>query len=218
MKVHVINDLNRHLYADQWDQFLRLRHRYFVEINGWREPSPDGRETDQFDTPNATYLLAIDDGQVIASARVIPTSAPNMASDVFPHMCGRLGVPRRADWADWTRSFVVEGRRALGRSGTQGRMACAVMEYCLDEGIEMVGGIQQLYFLDRWERFGWDMEIAGMPERVGGEWCVVAYIRVTEEALQRGRTLCGLSGPIVERKGQQQAFVRAPGAILQARR
>lgn len=208
MKIHVINDLNRHLYAGAWDEFLRLRHRYFVEINGWREPSPDGRETDQFDNADATYLLAIEDDHVIASARVIPTSAPNMASDIFPHMCGRIGVPRRSDWADWTRSFVVEGRRALGRGGTQARMACAVMEYCLDEGIQMVGGIQQLYFLERWERLGWEFEIAGMPERVGDEWCVVAYLKVCEEALEKGRARCGLTGPIVERRGRQRRFVR----------
>lgn len=210
MKVHVVNHLNRSLYSRQWDQYLRLRHRYFVEINGWREPSTDGREVDQFDTHAATYLLGIEEDEVIAAARVIPTSAPSMASDVFPHMCGRIGVPRRPDWADWTRSFVVEGRRALGRGGTQARMACAVMEYCLDEGIHMVGGIQQLYFLDRWERFGWDIEIAGMPERVGEEWCVVAYLKVSDDALARGRAICGLGGPIIERRGRQRPFVIAP--------
>ena len=213
MQVHVVNHLNRCLYENEWDQFLRLRHRYFVEVNGWREPSPDGRETDQFDTDDATYLLGIDDGDVIASARVIPTSVPNMASDVFPHMCSRIGIPRRPDWADWTRSFVVENRRALGRGGVQARMACAVMEYCLDEGIQMIGGIQQLYFLDRWERFGWDMEIAGMPERVGGEWCVVAYLKVSEAALEKGRSICGLVGPILERKGQQRPFVGVPELV-----
>src|SRR5690606_24344705 len=123
--------------------------------------------------------------------------------DVFPQMCGRIGVPRRPDWADWTRSFVVEGRRALGRGGTQSRMACAVMEYCLEEGITRVGGIQQVYFLDRWERLGWDLDIAGMPEKVGDDWCVVAYLHVTEEALASGRARCGLDGPIIERRGSQ---------------
>ncbi|WP_027146027.1 hypothetical protein [Mesorhizobium sp. WSM3626] len=43
---HVVNAHNKHLYENEFDEFLRRR-----------QPSPDGSELDQFDTDAATYLL-----------------------------------------------------------------------------------------------------------------------------------------------------------------
>ena len=41
----------------RWRISTRLRHRLFVERNGWQVPSHDGMEYDQFDTPAAVYLV-----------------------------------------------------------------------------------------------------------------------------------------------------------------
>ncbi|MER9758099.1 hypothetical protein NKJ46_32835 [Mesorhizobium sp. M0166] len=70
--VHVVNALNKHLYENEFDEFLRRRHDFFVHQKRWRPPSPDGRELDQFDTDAATYLLGLEDGRVVTSARLIP--------------------------------------------------------------------------------------------------------------------------------------------------
>lgn len=111
ISAHVVNALNKHLYENEFDEFLRRRHDFFVHQKRWRPPSPDGRELDQFDTDAATYLLGMEEGRVVTSARLIPTSEPHMVSEVFPHMCERTGVPRRPDWAEWTRTFVVPDKR-----------------------------------------------------------------------------------------------------------
>ncbi|MER8734699.1 hypothetical protein NKH28_33965 [Mesorhizobium sp. M1227] len=71
---HVVNAHNKHLYENEFDEFLRRRHDFFVHQKHWRPPSPDGRELDQFDTDAATYLLGIEDDRVVTSARLIPTS------------------------------------------------------------------------------------------------------------------------------------------------
>ncbi|TIX79394.1 MAG: autoinducer synthase, partial [Mesorhizobium sp.] len=47
---HVVNAHNKHLYENEFDEFLRRRHDFFVHQKHWRPPSPDGRELDQFDT------------------------------------------------------------------------------------------------------------------------------------------------------------------------
>ncbi|TIV27987.1 MAG: autoinducer synthase, partial [Mesorhizobium sp.] len=80
ISAHVVNALNKHLYENEFDEFLRRRHDFFVHQKQWRPPSPDGRERDQFDTDAATYLLGIEDGRVVTSARLIPTSEPHMVS------------------------------------------------------------------------------------------------------------------------------------------
>ncbi|TGV61836.1 autoinducer synthase, partial [bacterium M00.F.Ca.ET.141.01.1.1] len=84
---HVVNALNKHRYENEFDEFLRRRHDFFVHQKRWRPPSPDGRELGQFDTDAATYLLGIEDDRVVTSARLIPTSEPHMVSEVFPHLC-----------------------------------------------------------------------------------------------------------------------------------
>ena len=89
MDVHVITDANKAAYAAELDQLFRIRHRIYVEEKKWREPSDDGRETDQFDTEHAVHLVGIRNGQIIAGSRFIPTTQPHLLSEVFPHLCTR---------------------------------------------------------------------------------------------------------------------------------
>ncbi|MER9635384.1 acyl-homoserine-lactone synthase [Mesorhizobium sp. M0228] len=90
---HVVNAHNKHLYENEFDEFLRRRHDFFVHQKHWRPPSPDGRELDQFDIDAATYLLGIEDGRVVTSARLIPTSEPHMVSEVFFSYVRKIGRP-----------------------------------------------------------------------------------------------------------------------------
>jgi acyl-homoserine lactone synthase len=209
----VITQQNRHLYQAEWDRYLRLRHDHFVEERGWREPSPDGREVDQFDTDSATYIIGIEDGEVVSSARLIPASEANMVSEVFPHLCDAKPVPRGDDHLDWTRSLVVRRKRSYGLKGTAGQTACAVMEYCIEEGVTFVGGIQPLHFLRRWQEIGWEVVPFGTPHQVGGEWCIVAYLKCTPDALANARIHCGVTHKLLVRRGLGMSPAFAVGHV-----
>ncbi len=50
-----------HLHGETWISHHRLRHRLFVERQGWEIPTYRGMEYDEFDTPAAQYLLWVDD-------------------------------------------------------------------------------------------------------------------------------------------------------------
>jgi acyl-homoserine lactone synthase len=209
IEAHVINDRNRPLYEEEWDRYLRIRHDIYVREKGWRPESPDGRETDRFDTSDATYILGIEDGEIVTGARMIPTSKPNLVSEVFFHMCEVKGVPRRRDWADWTRTFVVPSRRSGSRRGILTQIFCAAMDYCLDEGIAYAGGIQETYFMPQFRMMNWHVEPMGMPQVVAGAWSVVAYIRCDEQALAGARRLLGAERPPLIRRGEQRPFIPA---------
>jgi acyl-homoserine lactone synthase len=101
MDVHVITDANKAAYAAELDQLFRIRHRIYVEEKKWREPSDDGRETDQFDTKHAIYLVGIRNGQIIAGSRFIPTTELHLLREVFPHLCTRNGVVRDSAVFEW---------------------------------------------------------------------------------------------------------------------
>jgi acyl-homoserine lactone synthase len=204
---HVVTARNRYLYENEYDQFLRRRHDFFVHQKHWRPVSADGREIDQFDTDTATYILGIEDGRVVTSARLIPTLEPHLVYEVFPHMCEFAGVARRADWAEWTRTFVLPEKRSAGLRGTLTELCCAVMEYALDEGIRAVGGIQETYFMPHHAALKWRATPMGMAREQNGEWYIVAYIDVNEQALASVRRILRIDHSLLARRGPQRPFL-----------
>lgn len=207
IEAHIVNAENRHSYHREFEEFLRRRHEYYAVANRWVPISDDGLELDPFDTPQATYMLGMLAGRVVTSARLMPTSLPNLVSEEFPHMCENIGLPRRDDWADWTRTYVLPEYRGVGSTGILGQMFCAVMEYCLEEGITHVGGVLQQYLLKRWLDMGWNVIPAGMPRVLSGDWCLVAYIEVNAMALETGRRHASVSRPLLVRNGTQLPFI-----------
>jgi len=64
--IHVITSANRHLYEPELLAHFRLRHEIYVVERKWKElQRPDRSERDQFDNQDATYVLAIDKGEVV---------------------------------------------------------------------------------------------------------------------------------------------------------
>jgi len=207
MEVHVVTAANRDLYKDELLGFFRERHRIYVEEKGWREDDGSGLEIDQFDTDDAVYLIGIDDGRVMTGTRLISTMQPHMAGEVFPHLCNLQGVIRSPKVAEWTRGFIIPEYREKGIGPIKGQFCSAVMDYCLHEGIGLVGGIQELYWLRLWKRFGWKVIPAGVPAKVDGKWCVVAFMQVSEAARDGAMRSGGIERSILVQRGPYQPFV-----------
>jgi acyl-homoserine lactone synthase len=214
IEAHVVTASNIHLYEAEFDEFLQRRHDVFVQAKGWRPPSPDGRERDEFDTADATYILGLEDGRVLTSARLIPTHLPHLVSEVFPQLCERNGVPRRPDWAEWTRTFVLQRERHLGLRGTFTQLCCAVMEFAVEEGLSAVGGVQETYAMPRLGRFGWKLLPQGLAREMNGETYIVCYIEAGEEALASIRRVLGIDRPLLVRRGAQRPFVPVRPEVL----
>lgn len=208
MEFHVINATNAHLYLDVLDRFFKVRHDIYVGEKGWREPDPIGREIDQFDTPAATYIVGLDNGTVVAGSRLIPTTAPTMLSDVFPHLADGAQVTRRADIAEWTRGFVVPSHRGKDLKVTS-RVCGTVMDYCLREGITSVGGVQDAYWLPLWRRYGWTVQRLGDFHEIAGRKCLAAFCHVSEFARDMALIRGGLIRSPLVHEGPYQPFIPA---------
>jgi acyl-homoserine lactone synthase len=197
-EIHVITRENRRLYAGPLQSCFRLRHDIFVGERGWEAlRRPDGRDIDAYDDDNAVYLLAIDGGRVVGGQRLYPTLIPHMISEVFPHLATR-GVPRAPTIFEWTRYFVVKERR-MGR--TDCRLLAGLQEFCLAEGITEVTAVVEMWWLPRWQQSGFKVRPLGLPAPVGGEACLAASIRISEESLASVRRLGGLRGSCLVREG-----------------
>jgi len=155
--IHIVTAANRRAYGAELAQHFRLRHDIYVAERGWKELArPDGLERDQFDNDDATYVLAVDDNRVIGGSRLIPTLKPHLLSEVFAGLAAVRGVPRGDDIVEWTRMFVVKERREgrnIGR--TAGTVICGVLECCLDEGVEALTALIEMWWLPRFHDMGW---------------------------------------------------------------
>ena len=192
-EIHVVTARNAHLYPDVLESYHRWRHRIYVEERGWTYlRQDDAIEKDQFDTPEATHLIALDDGEVVGGSRLIPMSAPTLLSEVFSDLVERGEVPRDARTIDWTRMFVVPSHR-LGRQprSVGGALFCGVMEYCLSVDAERVGGVMETFWLPRWQEFGWTTRALGLPREIEGSMTLAAFMDVSESALQGVRAATG---------------------------
>ena len=207
MQIHVVNAANKHLYDDLLDQFFRARHDIYVEEKGWRNADPNGKEIDQFDTDDATYLIGEVDGEVTTGTRLIPTTAPHLMSEVFPHMADFKGLIRRPDVAEWTRGFIVKKFREQGHGPIKGQFCGTVMEYCLLEGIAAIGGVQETYWLPLWKRFRWTVRPVGNPRQIDGVTCVAAFFDVSRMAQLKALACGGLTSSILVYRGPYRPFI-----------
>ncbi len=208
IEAHVVNARNKHLYERPFLTFLQRRREHCALRNRRALLNRDGPERDPFDTPQTTYLLGMRDDQVISSARLTPTTIANHMSGEFSDMCEHIRRPCHPDWADLSRTFVLPEYRDAGATDTFGQLLCAVMEYCLDEGITHTGGVMPQFLLKYWLDLGWNIIPAGLPRLLSGEWHLVAYVDVNETSLRSARLHAGIDRPLVVRNGAQIPFIK----------
>ncbi len=200
--IHVITSANRHLYEPELLAHFRLRHEIYVVERNWTDLArPDGLERDQFDNEDAIYILASENGQIIGGSRLVPTTRPHLLSEVFPYLTAVRGLPRAADIYEWTRMFVVKGRREGRTMGglARGTVICGVLEHCLDNGITSLTALIEMFWLPLFHSMGWTLIPLGLPELINDEWSIAVKMPIDENTLASTRAFHGITGrvPIV---------------------
>lgn len=139
--IEVISSISRHLHEKTLDEMFQHRYRILVEGLGWSIPGQSGdREKDAYDTDDTIYIVDKDDnGQLLASIRLNPTTKPHLLSEVFCDHCELVGVPESANV--WELSRAVYDYHKM--DGTRFRfsraaMRLAIVEFCQSVGIEKV--------------------------------------------------------------------------------
>ena len=75
-------------------QVARYRHKVFVEKLGWQLQCEDALEYDQFDRDDTLYVVVQGDhGDIVGTARLLPTSQPYLLGEVFPQLLHGLPPP-----------------------------------------------------------------------------------------------------------------------------
>lgn len=202
LEIHVVRKDNRHLYREYFDPYFRWRHEIYVKQRKWMAlDRPDGREIDQFDTEDAVYLFAIDDGVLIGGMRALPTLLPTLLSDIFPYLNIR-GPVRRADVHELSRIFVIPERRGE-HAGPRVEMLLltAIMEYGISVGLTGFTIVLESWWLPRFERCGWKAHPLGLPQMMDGMSVLAVLVDCDDATWQSLCRQIGLTRPTLTWRG-----------------
>jgi len=179
--IHVVTYENQHLYPRQLDQMFRMRHEFYIEGHGWSGlTSSDGKETDEFDSSDAVYLMSIDArGDVAASVRLNPTTGPTLLQKFADYSLEPL--PEASDVWDISRWIAKpehrRGDSARWRTNHQRELMIGILEFCLSRGLSRLTMLSEFRLADRIETYGWPIRFLGKPQAYeGGKGVAVAAV------------------------------------------
>lgn len=191
--IHIVTPANENQYRDAMEQAWRLRHDVFVKEKGWVDlDRADGREIDQFDTPYAIHLLAIEEGQVVGYSRLLPTTRPHLLSEIMPQLC-EGERPAGCDTWEWTRQAVARSHRARGKVVNPVSIALltGIVEWGMGNGVrQLVLQMPTLYLLHV-VQLHFKARPLGLPHTISGEDIIAATAEFDERTLARLRSIRG---------------------------
>lgn len=192
---------NAHLHGDTIDSMFQLRHEVFIGRLGWNLDGQEGQERDQFDHDDAVYLvLENDQKQVVASARMLPTTAPNILNDVFP----QLAHPKQPPSSDliWeVTRLAVDHRKArhtcANIPNVSGALWCCLVEFGLAMNLSHLVSVSDIRLERIMRRAGWSLQRLGRAIDIDGIGVAGELSEVSYEVLANLRRKCAVNGPVL---------------------
>jgi N-acyl-L-homoserine lactone synthetase len=190
---------NSHLYGNALVSQHRLRHRVFVEREGYQVPTYHGLEYDQYDTPAAVYLVWRDDkGEARGISRLIPTERPYMIRDIWSDFVTTRTLPSLPDVWEATRFGVDANCTAEERSRITSELVLACLEWGLMHGIKEYLVLMPTLIIRRAiGGAGCNYALLGEPRLIGKHRVAVASVEVSWEALTEARRRTKISDSVL---------------------
>ncbi|WP_377830908.1 acyl-homoserine-lactone synthase (plasmid) [Bradyrhizobium lupini] len=180
----------------------RLRGRVFKERLDWDVSVSDGLEIDQYDTFKPTYLLVLEQNDVVGCVRLLPTTGRNMLADTFPMLLD--GNPAPMATTIWESSrFCVDTKSAAATAENGLRKAtfllfAAMIEWGRQHNLHAIATVTDLRMERILRRAGWPLDRLGTPRQIGPTTAVAGLLPITEEALGAIRAAGQISGCAID--------------------
>ncbi|RJF94671.1 GNAT family N-acetyltransferase [Oleomonas cavernae] len=179
-----------------------MRHQVFVAEKHWSLPVPaaqEGLEADQFDGPATVYLIRRDEtGAVIASMRMLATTAPHTLTHVFRHLVTAALPTGPGVWESSRGCVRADHRNALDRRGhPAGDVLCAMLELALLREVHTITFVVTQRVWEMFSALGWTMERLGDSDVLDGEVTFPGLVRVNLATLKRTRAAFAISEPLL---------------------
>jgi len=179
--------------SQKLEGMFRLRHEVFKERLAWDVGSRAGKERDIFDDLDPVYIVCEDEGEVLGSWRLLPTTGPYMLQDVFPELLHGQPAPNAPDV--WEISRFAVSKRVLGNEslGTINKVTNLLLDqlfaFAAARKISRIVAVSDVRFERILKRAGLLTQRFGQPLQVGVTRAVAGYADVSElnvRRMQRG--------------------------------
>lgn len=142
--------------------------------------SARGRETDEFDLLDPTYIvLTSNGGTLVGGARLLPASGETMLERTFPQLLSGSNIHAHAGMIESSR-FCVDTTSAEGRGGVLHQatlaMFAAIIEWSMLNGYSEIATATDLRFERILNRAGWPMKRLGTPCRIGNTTAIAGIL------------------------------------------
>jgi acyl homoserine lactone synthase len=168
----VVEKSNARRHANLLDEVFRQRARFFHDRLKWDVQVIDGKERDRYDDEGAVYIIYADDvrGEVKGSLRLLPTTGPTLAADVFSDtLPDAVHLSAPTIW-ECSRFCLDQSVLAGGIEEivfTSRVLIAALGDVAMRAGIETVIGNFDAAKLRLYQRIGCEVEILGSTSRYG---------------------------------------------------
>ncbi|MEI9851291.1 MAG: acyl-homoserine-lactone synthase [Sphingomonas sp.] len=139
------------------------RKRVFVDLLRWDVPHDHVSERDQFDGPEAEYLIFADGDDHIASLRLLKTERPHLLGSVFPGLVYGE-VPRGPDIREISRFCISPRHRGPVRLQARRLLATALTEYALLFELSAYTAVAHVSRMSNLFATGWRIRPLGLPD------------------------------------------------------
>jgi acyl-homoserine lactone synthase len=162
------------------------RKRVFVDILKWDVPVVAGRfEVDQFDDAHARYLIVLDDeGEHVASARLLPTVRPGILSSLYSDLSDHP-LPADDHILEITRFCLSPDIHARARLVARNILVTALARYAIETGIDAYLAVTSAGWIDKVLAFGWSGRRLGDIRRYEHAQLGALRIDITPDVLDR---------------------------------
>lgn len=200
--IHPVQYTDYDGYSSQLDQMFHLRAEVFNERLGWDVQVKDGREIDEFDQMKPLYLLSINGaGNLAGSLRLLPTTGPNMLSDVFSELLPADETVRSP--LIWESSRFCISKAAASQQLNNGlnrataELFAGLCEIGMQVGLQAIVTVYDSRVKRIARRAGCEGELLGSPKKIGKVTAYAGLFPTNEDMLARIHQSTGLTGSVV---------------------
>lgn len=191
-------------YPNEMEAMFRARAAVFDRRLGWNVTIKDGKEVDRFDSENPLYLICIDDdsGYITGSARLLPTTGPNMFRECFSELFDEpIDISSPSIW-ECTRFCIHPTSRSGGSIKSSMRVSweinLAVCEIGLLAGLTQIQAVYDQFMVKVYRRTHWSPTPMAKSTRFGKLPVYVGLWDVDEASLAEMRSASGISHSVLE--------------------
>ncbi|HTO60061.1 MAG TPA: acyl-homoserine-lactone synthase [Bradyrhizobium sp.] len=188
-----------HQHGQAWISHHRLRYKMFVARQKWSVPHYQDMEYDEFDTPAATYILAVDDqNRALGCTRLTPTTRPYMVKSLWPDLAD-VELPQTDSIWEASRFGCDRDIDSSTRRDVVAHLILGCQEFGVARGISRYLGVMPTWvFKYVISGNGCPVTYIGPTLQQYGHEIVAAYIDVSPSTLEAVRRHTGLRSALLE--------------------